>query len=84
MSTPPQPRTAASEPKTPSTRPISLVLRVVTAAAIEGRIAGRVEVVDTGESFAVRSAEDLVNLVQRLAHEHENDEDEGDATTVFE
>lgn len=52
---------------TPRTRPITLILRVVPGAARDGRIAGRVEVVDTGESLPVRTADDLVDLLTRLA-----------------
>ena len=76
MPTPPKPLSATSEPSTPTptTRPMSLVLRVVPAAAREGRLAGRVEVVDTGEIFAVKSADDLVDLIQRLAQSRDEDD----------
>ena len=50
-----------------STRPLSVVLRVVPAAAADGRLAGRAEVVDTGESVPIRNVEDLLALLQRLA-----------------
>ena len=53
---------------------MSLVLRVVPAAAREGRLAGRVEVVDTGEIFAVKSADNLVDLIQRLAQSRDEDD----------
>lgn len=66
MSTPPPWPRAPSVPQV-STRPFSLVLRVLPVAAREGRLAGRVEVVDTGEIFAIKSTSDLVDLVQRLS-----------------
>ena len=46
-----------------------MVLRVVPSATLEGRVAGRVEVVDTGESVVIRSVDDLVLLLTRLAAE---------------
>lgn len=61
-----------SVPPTPSarrTRPITVVLRVVPGAAIDGRLAGRVEVVDTGESVPVRNADELMELLTRLARD---------------
>ena len=52
-----------------STRPISVVLRAVPRKLLEGEIAGHVEVVATGESFAVRGTEEFVALLARLADE---------------
>lgn len=51
------------------TRPIAVILRLVPAAARDGRIAGQLEVVDTGETVPVRSADELVRFLQRLAAE---------------
>jgi hypothetical protein len=51
------------------TRPLTVVLRAVPNAAIEGRLAGRAEIVDTGESIPIRNVGDLMDLLARLAAE---------------
>ena len=43
---------------------ISFVLRLVPAAAAEGRIVGEIESVDSGRTRTIRSVEELVALVQ--------------------
>lgn len=43
---------------------ISFVLRLVPAAAVEGRIVGEVESVDSGRTQTIRSVDELVALVQ--------------------
>ena len=59
-----------------ASRPISVVLRVIPQAAFEGRIAGRIEVVDTGESIAIRDLDELVERLRQLASARiETDED---------
>lgn len=60
---------SAPTPPARLTRPITVILRVVPAAARDGRIAGSLEVVDTGESIPVRSVADLMEIVARLAAE---------------
>jgi hypothetical protein len=53
----------------PKVRPVtvSLVLRIASAALVEGRLAGRVRVVETGEEAIVRSADELVAFLQARA-----------------
>lgn len=51
------------------TRPVTVILRLVPEAAREGRIAGRLEIVDTGESLSIREMSDLVEIVRGLAAE---------------
>ncbi len=61
-----------SVPPTPSarqTRPITVILRVVPGAALDGRLAGRVEIVDTGDSVPVRDVNELLALLARIAAE---------------
>jgi hypothetical protein len=48
------------------TATISVVLRVLSEPAAEGRLVGQAEVVSTGELVAVRAADELVDLVRRL------------------
>ena len=50
---------------TPST--ISLVLRVLSEPASEGRLVGQVEVVDTGEIVPLTTSDELLRLVRRLS-----------------
>jgi hypothetical protein len=47
---------------------VSLVVRLLTEPAEEGRLVGHAEVVDTGEVVRVRDAADLTRLVQEVAH----------------
>lgn len=56
-------------PSARQTRPITVILRVVPGAAIDRRLAGRVEVVDTGESVPVRNTDELMDLLTRLARD---------------
>lgn len=48
-------------------RHIGLVLRLVAERASAGDIVGQVEVIDTGELVAVRSAAELQALITRLS-----------------
>ena len=43
---------------------ISVVLRLVEQALAGGRLAGEVEIVDTGERASVRDAEELVRFLR--------------------
>jgi hypothetical protein len=71
VSTPPiPPRPVVVAP----TRPLTVVLRAVPSAAIEGRLAGRAEIVDTGESVPIRNVGDLMDLLVRLATEQSDAE----------
>lgn len=47
--------------------PLRLVLRLLHEPAAAGLVVGHVEIVHTGEVVTVRSANDLVDLVRRLA-----------------
>ena len=73
VSEPSVPRRLSSDKALRTTRPLSVVLRAVASAASERRIAGRVEVVDTGEVFPIRDIEDLVELLYHLAVSAYND-----------
>lgn len=55
---------------TDATRPVSLLVRLLPAAAEEGRLAGHAEVVDTSEIVPITSLDDLITLVRRLTHQH--------------
>lgn len=46
---------------------ISLVLRLLSAPAAEGRLVGQVEVVETGELVSLHASEELADLACRLA-----------------
>ena len=47
--------------------PVTLVMRLMSAAALEGRLVGHVEVVRSGEVVSITSATDLADLAYRLA-----------------
>lgn len=49
-------------------RPVSLLVRLLPAAADEGRLAGHAEVVDTSEVVPIADLDDLITLVRRLTH----------------
>jgi hypothetical protein len=49
------------------TRPVTVILRAIPAAARDGRVAGMVEVVDTGEMIPVRDLSEFVSVLARLA-----------------
>ncbi len=49
------------------TRPVTVILRAVPAAARDGRVAGVVEVVDTGERIPIRDLAQFVSVLARLA-----------------
>jgi hypothetical protein len=49
-----------------------VILRAVAGAARDGRLAGRVEVVDTGESIAVRNVDELLAVLARLAADQDD------------
>ena len=65
MSLRPLPRPATG----PSTRPVTVIVRALPAAARSGRIAGLVEVVDTGDVVPVADTAELVALILRLARD---------------
>jgi hypothetical protein len=46
---------------------ISVLLRVVPAALADDRLAGEVEVVETGQRLVVRSAEELIAYLRASA-----------------
>ena len=43
---------------------ISILLRVVADALMEGRIAGRAEVVDTGETIVFKDQDEMLAFIQ--------------------
>jgi hypothetical protein len=45
----------------------TVLLRVLTEPAEDGRVVGHAEVIDTGEVVTLHCIDDLVTLVQRLA-----------------
>lgn len=46
---------------------ISLILRILSGPAADGRLVGQVEVVETGEVIPVHTGEELAELARRLA-----------------
>lgn len=48
------------------TRPLTLVCHLLVEPAVEGRLVGHVEIVNTGETASITSVADLVVLVERL------------------
>jgi hypothetical protein len=48
---------------------ISILLRVVADALAEGRIAGRAEVVDTGESVLFKDQDEMLAFIQKASIE---------------
>jgi hypothetical protein len=48
---------------------VSLVVRLLTAAADRGELIGHAEVVDSGEVVLLRNADDLAALVRRIGRE---------------
>jgi hypothetical protein len=62
------------EPPVPgATGPVTIIFRAHPGAARAGRIAGLVEVVDSGESVPIRSAEKLLTLLSALASASSDD-----------
>lgn len=55
--------------QTPSGRPLAIVLSALPGPALAGRVVGLAEVVDTGERVHMKSADDLIALLRRLASE---------------
>lgn len=53
------------------TRPLTVIVRALPGAALEGRVAGQVEVVDTGEVLPVSDTDELLALLARLAADQE-------------
>ncbi len=49
--------------------PVTLVVRLLAGAAIEGHLVGHAEVVRTGEVVSICGADDLERLAQRLAED---------------
>jgi hypothetical protein len=48
------------------TRPLTLVCHLLVEPAVEGRVVGHIEIVNTGETVSITSVDDLVLLVARL------------------
>ncbi len=62
--------TVPDPPRGPeATRPVSLLVRLLPAAADEGRLAGHAEVVDTSEVVPISDLDDLITLVRRLTRQ---------------
>ena len=51
------------------TPPVTLVVRLLVAEAIEGHIVGHAEVVRSGETVPISDVQQLAQLAQRLAAE---------------
>jgi len=49
------------------TRPLTIVCHLLVEPAIEGRIVGHVEVVNTGDAVPITSVDELVALIERAA-----------------
>jgi len=49
------------------TRPLTIVCHLLVEPALEGRVVGHLEVVNTGETVAITSVEDLTALIGRVA-----------------
>ena len=54
-------------------RPLTVIVRAVPKAILEGQLAGQVEVVDTGERLPIASVENLVEILQQLARSTNED-----------
>ena len=52
-----------------SAAPVTLVIRLLAAEAIDGHIVGHAEVVSSGEVVPICDGDDLQRLAQRLAEE---------------
>ena len=50
------------------TRPLTIVCHLLVEPALEGRVVGHLEVVNTGETVAITSVEDLTALIGRVAN----------------
>ena len=50
------------------TRPLTIVCHLLVEPALEGRVVGHIEVVNTGETVAVTSTEELLALLGRIAN----------------
>ena len=48
------------------TRPLTLVCHLLVEPAIEGRVVGHIEIVNTGETVSITSVDELVRLVARV------------------
>jgi hypothetical protein len=49
-------------------RPLTIVCHLLVEPALEGRVVGHIEVVNTGETVAITSVEDLTALIGRVAN----------------
>ena len=49
------------------TRPLTIVCHLLVEPAIEGRMVGHVEVVNTGDTVPITSVDELVALIERAA-----------------
>ncbi len=58
---------------------VSVVLRIASQALAAGRLAGEVELVDTGERAVVRNADELVALLRSKNGEAQEARGETDA-----
>ena len=49
------------------TRPLTIVCHLLVEPAVEGRLVGHVEVVNTGDTLPITSVDELVALIERAA-----------------
>jgi hypothetical protein len=49
------------------TRPLTIVCHLLVEPALDGRVVGHVEIVNTGETVSVISVSELVTLIARAA-----------------
>ena len=49
------------------TRPLTIVCHLLVDQAVEGRLVGHVEVVNTGDTVPITSVDELVALIERAA-----------------
>ena len=50
------------------TRPVTIVCHLLVEPALEGRVVGHVEIVNTGDSVAITNVAELVALIERVAN----------------
>jgi hypothetical protein len=49
------------------TRPLTIVCHLLVEPAVEGRLVGHVEIVNTGDTVAITSVAELIELIGRCA-----------------
>ena len=49
------------------TRPLTIVCHLLVEPAVEGRLVGHVEIVNTGDTVAVTSVAELIEVIARCA-----------------